>query len=242
MSEVLLQALSLDEWLPNAASAVHRKNIRPKHSKVKFAGAVTLWNIFWRLGGEGERVIAIVPFGYPVLREVARPVEAFDKKLGRLLDRMVKVLDSRRDGAALAAPQLSALQRVVVMDYQGEFLVLVNPQILSAEGREVDFEGCLSLPGLSGRVPRFAKVRVRYQDGEGKTCEIEREGAIARCLQHEIDHLDGILYIDRMEEELLHANDGSRTMAREEVLRTAGKPPVALSLAPVARSTRRAGG
>ena len=187
-------------------------------------------------------MIAIVPFGYPVLREVARPVEAFDKKLGRLLDRMVKVLDSRRDGAALAAPQLSALQRVVVMDYQGEFLELVNPQILSAEGREVDFEGCLSLPGVSGRVPRFAKVRVRYQDGEGKTCEIEREGAIARCLQHEIDHLDGILYIDRMEEDLLHANDGSRTMAREEVLRTAGKPPVALSLAPVARSTRRAGG
>lgn len=179
-------------------------------------------------------MVAIVPFGYPVLREVARPVEVFDKKLGRLLDRMVKVLDSRRDGAALAAPQLSVLQRVVVMDYQGEFLELVNPQILSAEGREVDLEGCLSLPGVSGRVPRFAKVQVRYQDGEGKVREIEREGAIARCLQHEIDHLDGILYVDRMEEDLLHANDGGHTLAREDVLRTAGKPPVSLSSVPVA--------
>ena len=177
-------------------------------------------------------MIAIVPFGYPVLREIARPVEVFDKKLVRLLERMTKVLDSRRDGAALAAPQLAALQRVVVMDYQGEFLELVNPQILSAKGREVDSEGCLSLPGLSGRVPRFAKVRVRYQDCDGKTCEIEREGAIARCLQHEIDHLDGVLYVDRMEEDMLHANDGSRTVAREEILRTAGKPLRPLSPAP----------
>lgn len=169
---------------------------------------------------------AIVLFGYPVLREIARPVEVFDKKLMRLLDRMAKTLDSRRDGAALAAPQVGSGCRVILINYEDECLALVNPEIVEGDGYEVDFEGCLSLPGVSGKVPRLTRVKVRAFDPEGKPVELERTGRMARCLQHEIDHLDGILYIDRMEDELLFENDGGRTISRAEVLAKAGNPPV----------------
>ena len=150
---------------------------------------------------------SIVQFGYPVLRQRCREVVRFDKELARALDAMAKVLCNRRDGAALAAPQLGKSLRAFVMDYQDVVLEAVNPVIEEESGRVVGPEGCLSLPGFSGQVPRAARVRLRWQDRSGASHVEDFEGEVARCILHETDHLDGILFIDRMEETTLLSPD-----------------------------------
>lgn len=165
----------------------------------------------------------IILFGDPVLREEARPVVAFNKKLGALIDGIRLTLAMRLDGAALAAPQIGVSKRITVIDYLGEYLELVNPEIVEAAGEQVEHEGCLSFPGFTGRVKRAETVRVRFQDRAGKERAIERSGKMARCLQHEIDHLNGVLFIDRTGDEFLVNSFDGRRLAVRDILTAA--PP-----------------
>ena len=109
---------------------------------------------------------------------------------------------NKADGVGLAAPQVGILRRVVVIDVGDGPIELVNPEIIEAEGEQAGAEGCLSIPGRTGYVVRPNKVKVKAQDRNGKPFEIEGEGLLARALCHEIDHLDGRLYIDVMDHEI----------------------------------------
>jgi peptide deformylase len=160
----------------------------------------------------------ILLFGDPVLRQKAKPVTVFHNKLHSLIDSLYLTLDSTDDGAAIAAPQVGTLKRIVVIDYDDEYYELINPEIIESGGREIKNEGCLSLPGYTGPVPRFEYVKVRYYDRNGKETIVEKHGNMARCFQHEIDHLDGILFIDRMEVQFLTHNDTNKKITLEEAL------------------------
>ena len=132
----------------------------------------------------------IVTKGDPVLNKVCHPVTKFDDKLADLLDDMKETLEEAK-GLGLAAPQVGILRRaVIVVDGKGEMLELVNPEIVSQEGEQEGFEGCLSVPGRWGVVKRPYKVRVRAQDRNGNFFEAEGEEIVARCFCHEIEHLD----------------------------------------------------
>ncbi len=160
----------------------------------------------------------IILFGDPVLRQTAKPVTVFHKKLGTLIDSMIETLYSRDDGAALAANQVGILKRIVVIDYEDEYFELVNPEIIEASGEQTDNEGCLSYPGYFGQVKRYDFVKVKYQDRSGKIKIIERSGNLARCFQHEIDHLDGILFIDRVDEEFLTHSESKNKIDLSSVI------------------------
>jgi peptide deformylase len=167
----------------------------------------------------GERFMKkerIVQFGDPVLREIAQPVQVFHKKLHAVIDAIQYTLKHEDGGAALAANQVSILRRIVVIDYCGEYLELINPEILGSSGESVEEEGCLSLPGYFGRVKRAEQIKVRFQDRAGVERIIERGGAMARCIQHETDHLNGVLFIDRMDEQ--YVSNGKENIAVEDLL------------------------
>ena len=136
-----------------------------------------------------------------ILRKHARRVDKFDKRLAVLLDDMADTM-YEADGVGLAAPQVGILKRCVVIDVGEGLIELVNPEILTAEGEVVDVEGCLSVPGRRATVARPEKVRVHAQDRRGKHIEIEGEGLLARCLCHELDHLEGVRYVDKMIEDV----------------------------------------
>ena len=156
----------------------------------------------------------IITEGDPTLTKVSRVVTKFDARLHELIDDMVETLKDA-NGVGLAAPQVGVLRRVVVLDTGEEVLELVNPEILSATGEQTGLEGCLSVPGKYGIVTRPNVVKVRAQDRDGNWYEAEGEGLIARGFCHEIDHLDGHLYTEKVErflteeelEELYNAND-----------------------------------
>ncbi len=143
----------------------------------------------------------ILPFGDTRLRAVCKPITVFHGGLGSKIDLIKNTLAAHGGGAALAAPQIGFLRRVVVIKYLGEYHELVNPVIEAASGAVEGFEGCLSLPGFLGNVTRAETVRVTFQNRHGDVVTLERSGDMARCFQHEIDHLDGVLFIDRMTEE-----------------------------------------
>jgi peptide deformylase len=138
----------------------------------------------------------------PRLREKAKPVAKFDAALQKLVDDMFETMYAA-PGVGLAATQVGIAQRVAVMDCsrdekKREPIVMVNPEIVSQEDPvEVD-EGCLSVPGVSDNLKRYQRVKARAQDARGRSFEIEADGLLAQCIQHEIDHLDGKLYIDRL--------------------------------------------
>ena len=132
-----------------------------------------------------------------VLRKKSRPVEEFDRKLSLLLDDMAKTM-YRANGVGLAAPQVGRLLRVAVIDAGTGLLKLVNPEIIAAEGEQQEEEGCLSIPGIRGIVKRPAKVKVKAYNEKGELFEEEGNGLLARAFCHEIDHLDGVLFIDKM--------------------------------------------
>lgn len=136
-----------------------------------------------------------------VLRKHARRVDKFDKRLATLLDDMADTL-YEADGAGLAAPQVGILKRAVVIDVGEGLIELINPEILSSEGEQMCIEGCLSVPGRRGRVLRPEKVLVHAQDRRGKHIELEGEGFLANAICHELDHLDGVLYVDKMIEDV----------------------------------------
>lgn len=141
-------------------------------------------------------VYHIVEIGDNVLREKAVVVPKITRNVLKLLDNMAKTMYSAR-GVGLAAPQVGVSKRVIVVDAGEGLLELINPEIIFAEGEQVDSEACLSIPGLTGEVVRAHSVQVKYLDRSGKDITIRAEGFPARVFQHEIDHLDGILFIDR---------------------------------------------
>ena len=136
-----------------------------------------------------------------VLRKHARKVDRFDERLHALLDDMAETM-AAAEGAGLAAPQVGVLKRAVVIDVGEGLIELVNPEIVSSEGECTSIEGCLSVPGRAGRVVRPERVTVRAQDRYGEPFEIHGENMLAVCLCHEIDHLDGVLYVDKMIEDV----------------------------------------
>lgn len=143
----------------------------------------------------------IVKLGDDTLRKVCKKQEKFDLRLWTLLKDMADTM-YKAEGVGLAGPQVGILRRVVVIDVGDGLVELVNPEIIASSGTQCGREGCLSLPGRQGIVTRPDKVTVRAQDRKGKPFEFEAEGFFARAVCHELDHLDGVLYIDKMEREL----------------------------------------
>ena len=144
----------------------------------------------------------IVRYGQPGLQEQAAPVRVFDADLGRLIDDMVETMYAA-PGVGLAAPQVGVPLRICVIDLSvgkrgGELLTLINPEFVERDGMQLEDEGCLSVPGFTATVPRPARAVVRALDREGKERTIEATGLLARALQHELDHLDGRLFLDRL--------------------------------------------
>ena len=137
---------------------------------------------------------SVVQVGDDVLRQKCFPVEEFDEKLWELLDDMKDTV-KKEQGAGLAAPQVGVLRRLAVVE-EGYF-ELINPVILQAKGEQTGWEGCLSVRGKSGVVSRPMKVTVSYQDRNGDKYLLKAKGFFARAICHELDHLDGVLYIDK---------------------------------------------
>lgn len=140
----------------------------------------------------------IVTAPNPTLRKKCRPVEVFDDKLGKLLDDMRETMN-RADGVGLAGPQVGILRRLAVVEVEDFYIELINPVIVSKSGSQDGPEGCLSIPGRQENVTRPYKVTVDYQDRHGKEMTVTAEGFVARAFCHEIDHLDGILYYDYLD-------------------------------------------
>lgn len=143
----------------------------------------------------------VVTVGDPVLRKTSRKVERFNERLWQLLDDMKETM-YKSEGVGLAAVQVGILKRVVVIDVGDGFLELINPEIVETSGEIEDVEGCLSVPGKNGMVKRPEYCKIRAQNRKGVWRFYEGTGLKARCFCHEIDHLDGILYTDKMERSL----------------------------------------
>ena len=138
----------------------------------------------------------VVQVGDDVLRQKCFPVETFDDGLIKLLEDMKDTV-KKEQGAGLAAPQVGVLKRVAVVDVEEGYFEFINPVILSQKGEQSGWEGCLSVRGKSGIVSRPMKVKVSYQDRTGEKHILQAKGFFARAICHELDHLDGVLYIDK---------------------------------------------
>ncbi|MSS43859.1 peptide deformylase [Anaerosalibacter bizertensis] len=137
----------------------------------------------------------------PILRKKSREVTKIDDRIKTLLNDMVETM-YENEGVGLAAPQVGILRKVVVIDVGEGILKLINPEIIEKEGESLDIEGCLSVPNRTGKVLRPERVKVKYLDIDGKEKNIEGTGLLARALCHEIDHLNGVLFIDKVVEEV----------------------------------------
>ncbi len=151
-------------------------------------------------------ILNIVKEGDPVLRKECRPVDAVTPRILRLLDDMKDTL-ADAEGAGLAAPQVGVMRRIAIVENEGEYIELINPEIISREGEQEELEGCLSVPGIWGITHRPAKVTVKAKDRDGKEFTVSGEGLLARAFCHEIDHLSGKLFTD----------DAVRILSQEEV-------------------------
>lgn len=136
----------------------------------------------------------------PVLREKAKPVPQITPNIHKLLDDMAETMYDAQ-GVGLAAPQVGILKRVIVMDVGDEngLIELINPEIIEREGEQFGPEGCLSIPGLTGDVRRAQRVKVKGLNRNGEEFELEGTDLLARCIQHEVDHLNGVLFTDLAE-------------------------------------------
>lgn len=139
----------------------------------------------------------IVKYGDEILEKKCRRVEKIDERIKILLDDMLETL-YKADGVGLAAPQVGVLKRIAVIDIGEGPITLINPEIVSEEGSQTGNEGCLSYPGKYGEVTRPMKVTVKAEDRDGSLRTIEGEGLLARALCHEIDHLDGHMFIEKV--------------------------------------------
>lgn len=163
-------------------------------------------------------ILAIRTLGDPALREVARPVETFDRTLRRLADDMLETMYDA-PGVGLAAPQVGIASRFFVFD-DGESgpSFLANARLLDPEGEHLRDEGCLSIPGPFAPTVRAERITARGQDLEGRDVEIHADGLLSRILQHETDHTEGVLYIDRLDDDA--RREVMRVMREQELRRT----------------------
>lgn len=161
----------------------------------------------------------ILPFGDPVLRKTAEPVTVLDNETLQLLSDLADTLYAAEGRAGLAAPQVGASKRLIVMDCGSGLIELINPEIVEADGEQTDAEACLSFPGYSGIVKRAYHVKVKTLNRQGQWCLIEGDDMLARCFQHEIDHLNGILFIDRIEGDNLYENASGQKVSVEDAVR-----------------------
>ncbi|GAB6157372.1 peptide deformylase [Desulfotomaculum varum] len=141
-------------------------------------------------------VYQIVEIGDPVLREKAKPVKEITPNILKLLDNMADTMYAAK-GVGLAAPQIGVSKRVIVVDVGEGLVELINPEILEASGQVTDTEGCLSVPGMIGEVARADKLTVKGLNRQGKEVVYRVKGFMARAFQHEIDHLEGIIFVDK---------------------------------------------
>lgn len=141
-------------------------------------------------------VYRIVEYGDEILKEKAKPVPKITQNITKLINNMAETLYQFK-GVGLAAPQVGVSKRVIVVDIGEGLIELINPEILKCSGQETDSEACLSIPGLVGDVVRASVVEVKGMDRTGRMLKLKAKSFLARVLQHEIDHLDGILFIDR---------------------------------------------
>lgn len=151
----------------------------------------------------------------PVLREVCKPVSKITPNIHKLLKDMADTMYDA-EGVGLAAPQIGILKRVIVMDVGDEhgLIEMINPEIIEREGEQFGPEGCLSIPGFTGDVRRAERVKAKGLDRHGNEIVIEGTGLLARCIQHEIDHLNGVLYTDLAE--AMYRGDAREAREREE--------------------------
>lgn len=152
----------------------------------------------------------------PILLKRAREVKKIDDRLLQLLDDMVETMHDF-DGIGLAGPQVGILKRVFVADVgDGNVYKIINPEIIEESGKDIDIEGCLSIPNFNCTVERAEKIKMKYMDIEGNEKIIEADGLLAKCFQHERDHLDGILITSKMIDKVTDQN-------YEEILKKIGK-------------------
>ncbi|MDA8212831.1 MAG: peptide deformylase [Clostridia bacterium] len=141
-------------------------------------------------------VYKVVEIGDPVLKEVAKPVPKINENILKLLQNMADTMYAA-EGVGLAAPQIGISKRVIVIDVGEGLIEMINPEIIAQEGLQTDTEGCLSIPGMLGEVPRAGRVVVKGLNRHGQEYAVEAEALLARAFQHEIDHLEGILFVDK---------------------------------------------
>lgn len=143
--------------------------------------------------------------GDPVLGKVCKPITEVTPKIVDLIDDMIETM-YEANGVGLAAPQVGILKRLVVIDVGEGPIVMINPTIVLAEGEQTGSEGCLSVPGKAGQVTRPNHVIARFYDEEMNECEVEGTELLARAICHELDHLDGHIYVEKVEGELYDVN------------------------------------
>ena len=143
--------------------------------------------------------------GDPVLNKVCKPITEVTPKITELIDDMIETM-YEANGVGLAAPQVGILKRLVVIDVGEGPIVMINPVIVQADGEQTGSEGCLSVPGKAGQVTRPNHVIARFYDEEMNECEVEGTELLARAICHELDHLDGQLYTERVEGDLYDVN------------------------------------
>ena len=145
-------------------------------------------------------LLGVLQYPDPLLRKKAQPVSEVDDNIRKIVDDMFETM-YEQSGVGLASTQVNIPQRIIVMDVsegQKQPLCVINPEIISREGIQFEYEGCLSFPSVFDKVERSAKIRMRALDQFGKSYEMDAEGLLAICIQHEIDHLDGILFVDHL--------------------------------------------
>jgi peptide deformylase len=142
-------------------------------------------------------VVDIIEYPNPILRKKSEPVTTFDDALVSLLVDMFDTMDSKK-GIGLAAPQIGILQQIIIISFEKDQFELINPEILDYSGqRDIQEEGCLSMPGVQVDVERYDIIKVKAQNRKGDYLEFESDGMVARIIQHEVDHLKGVLITDK---------------------------------------------
>jgi len=160
----------------------------------------------------------ILTFGDPLLRKKAKPVTDMNERTFKLLNDMAETLYAAK-GAGLAAPQVGVLRRIAVMDCGEGLIELINPEIIEMEGEQTGPEACLSFPGYYGIVKRAQRVKVKSLNRKGETVIMEGEGYLARCMQHEIDHLNGVLFVDHVRDRWLYHEETNHKADLLEVVK-----------------------
>lgn len=164
-------------------------------------------------------VKTILPFGDPLLRKTAKPVTEINEKTVKLLDDMAETLYASDGRAGLAAPQVGILRRLIVMDCGDGLIELINPELLDMEGEQTGTEACLSFPGYYGIVKRARKVKIKTLNRKGESVILTGEDYLARCMLHEIDHLNGVLFVDHVRENWLYHEHTNRKIDLLQVIR-----------------------